>query len=115
MQCIGAVALYFATFGEGFGPIFLDEVGCTGSEASLLECSHEGVRNHDCSHFEDAGVMCPGELMMWSCDCNAKYTRWIESLICTIQVQQIALSMYAWACGERTWVGHYGEKNLGLL
>ena len=59
---IGAVALSEAAFGEGIGPIFLDEVGCTGNEISLLECSHEGILNHDCSHFEDGGVACPGEL-----------------------------------------------------
>ena len=58
---IGAVALSEAAFGVGFGPIFLDEVGCTGNEARLLECSHEGVLNHNCFHFEDAGVVCPGE------------------------------------------------------
>ena len=68
-QCIGAVALDFATYGVGSGPIFLDEVECTGNEISLLECSHEGVLNHDCSHFEDAGVACPGELKQ-SYDCH---------------------------------------------
>ena len=48
----------------GIGPIFLDEVGCTGDEASLLECSHAGVHNHDCSHYEDAGVLCPSKHFM---------------------------------------------------
>ena len=67
----GAFALSSAPFGVGIGPIFLDEVGCTRNETNLLECSHEGVRNHDCFHFEDAGVLCPGKLMMWSCDCHA--------------------------------------------
>ena len=69
MLVIGAVALDFAAFGEGFGPIFLDEVGCIGSEASLLECSHEGVLNHDCLHLEDAGVVCPCEFCYACCKC----------------------------------------------
>ena len=48
-----------ATFGRGTGPILLDRVGCTGTESSLLSCSHRGIGVHGCSHSEDAGVMCP--------------------------------------------------------
>ena len=51
-----------AAYGAGIGPIFLDEVRCTGNETTLLECTHIGVREHDCSHLEDVGVLCPGEL-----------------------------------------------------
>ena len=51
-------ALSFAHFGEGTGPIWLDDVFCTGSESELLECSHNGVGNHKCDHFEDASVRC---------------------------------------------------------
>ena len=51
-------ALSNAYFGEGSGPIWLDDVSCTGSESELLECYHNGIANHDCSHFEDASVRC---------------------------------------------------------
>ena len=47
-------------FGGGTGPILVDEVQCTGSESSLSQCPHDGIGNHDCSHFEDAGVICLG-------------------------------------------------------
>ena len=57
----GAVAILEATFGAGNGLIFMNEVGCTGNEASILECSHVGNCDHECSHFEDAGVMCLGK------------------------------------------------------
>ena len=47
-----------AEFDGGTGPIRLDEVQCTGNESSLSQCPHDGIGNHDCSHFEDAGVRC---------------------------------------------------------
>uniref|UniRef100_A0A8C3UIV3 SRCR domain-containing protein n=1 Tax=Catharus ustulatus TaxID=91951 RepID=A0A8C3UIV3_CATUS len=47
-----------ASFGPGIGSIYLDNVTCTGSEASLLQCDHNGWGNHNCHHREDAGVVC---------------------------------------------------------
>ena len=52
------VALHSAHFGPGTGPIGLDDLNCTGTEHSLLNCSHLGVGSHNCGHFEDAGVVC---------------------------------------------------------
>ncbi|XP_051504864.1 neurotrypsin-like isoform X2 [Myxocyprinus asiaticus] len=47
-----------AYFGEGQGPIHLDNVKCVGTEASLGECSALDLGAHDCRHSEDAGVIC---------------------------------------------------------
>ena len=49
-----------AAFGQGTGPIWLDDVQCTGSERSLSTCAHPGwgIHVHSCSHVEDAGVYC---------------------------------------------------------
>ncbi|XP_014804320.1 PREDICTED: T-cell differentiation antigen CD6 isoform X2 [Calidris pugnax] len=45
-----------ATFGRGNGSILRDEVGCQGHEDHLWDCP--AVTQHDCSHKEDAGVVC---------------------------------------------------------
>ena len=47
-----------AEFGEGSGGILLDNVGCTGAERTLLQCSHGGNYTHNCGHDDDAGVTC---------------------------------------------------------
>ncbi|XP_074511081.1 uncharacterized protein LOC141779943 isoform X2 [Sebastes fasciatus] len=47
-----------AHFGGGTGQIWLDDVGCLGSERSVTECQHGGFGKHNCGHSEDAGVIC---------------------------------------------------------
>ncbi|WAR22275.1 DMBT1-like protein, partial [Mya arenaria] len=57
----GAVAIGNAYFGQGLSnmPILLDDLGCSGSESSVLSCSHRPIGHADCGHGEDAGVICP--------------------------------------------------------
>ena len=54
----GSEALQEAHFGEGAGPIHLDDVFCFGTETRLDSCQANPVGDHDCFHFEDAGVRC---------------------------------------------------------
>ncbi|PIK48882.1 Galectin-3-binding protein A [Apostichopus japonicus] len=50
-----------ASFGEGSGEIHLDDLSCIGDESNLLSCGHSAIDN--CSHGEDAGVVCSTVLL----------------------------------------------------
>ena len=47
-----------AFYGQGSGPIWLDDVNCVGTEGTVGNCSHRGWGVEDCGHYEDASVDC---------------------------------------------------------
>ena len=59
-------------FGEGTGPSWLSDLRCTGSEANLLQCPHDGVGS-GCFLSDDVGVVCTNEDLPdegeWMCLC----------------------------------------------
>ncbi|NWV83259.1 DMBT1 protein, partial [Dasyornis broadbenti] len=61
-----------AHFGGGSGPIWLDGLSCSGEELTLAQCRLHTWGEHDCSHAEDAGAVCSGELR-WSQVCSAEH------------------------------------------
>jgi len=50
-----------AWFGQGSGPVFLTDMLYYGTEGSFQEHSGSGQGVHNCSHDEDAGVICTGQ------------------------------------------------------
>lgn len=54
-------ALAEAAFGEGTGPIWLEQVECRGTEPSLQDCWARTADGGACRHKEDAAVNCSGE------------------------------------------------------
>ena len=71
-----AIAVRNVPFGQGTGPVLQYNVRCTGTESSLLNCSHDVV--HPCSHSSDAGVVCPP---CKSCRYVFRY-KWFKLLSC---------------------------------
>ena len=54
---IDAIAYSNAHYGQGTGPILLDNLACIGTEYNLTSCSYDSDTS-DCGHYEDAGVHC---------------------------------------------------------
>ena len=55
---LGGEAHDYAEFGEGSGPIHLDNVECDGSEPTISHCDSNAWGEENCNHYEDASVTC---------------------------------------------------------
>ncbi|XP_078392583.1 scavenger receptor cysteine-rich type 1 protein M130-like [Cetorhinus maximus] len=62
LQCghLASIDYYARLFGEGSGPIWLDEVECMSHESTIWQCQTDPWGKHNCHHREDAGVVCSG-------------------------------------------------------
>ena len=76
----GSIAFQRARFGQGTGPILLDDLRCVGTEQTLLDCRLDVITT-DCSHSEDAGVRCRARGMS---DVMLFYSTLIHSLTRTL-------------------------------
>ena len=46
-----------SVYGQGNGTILLDDLECLGNETNLFKCGRKSG-SHDCTHQEDAAVVC---------------------------------------------------------
>uniref|UniRef100_A0A8C5ZFB4 SRCR domain-containing protein n=1 Tax=Marmota marmota marmota TaxID=9994 RepID=A0A8C5ZFB4_MARMA len=67
-----------AHFGEGSGPIWLDDLNCTGEEAYVWQCPSQGWGQHNCSHKEDVGVICSEFLALRLVSHDQECAGWLE-------------------------------------
>ena len=54
------IAYGSARYGQGAGPIWLSRLSCFGNESSLTDCSQSNVGTKNCTHSDDASVVCYG-------------------------------------------------------
>ncbi|XP_021368579.1 deleted in malignant brain tumors 1 protein-like [Mizuhopecten yessoensis] len=90
-------------FGQGVGPVYLDQVECDGTESSILSCPNFGwnMSSHGCNaHNDDAGVIC----LPWASLLTSRYygpvTFWDDKL-----------SNYGLVCDD----GHFGNVAAEIL
>ncbi|XP_077872014.1 antigen WC1.1-like [Ictidomys tridecemlineatus] len=98
-----------AHFGEGSGPIWLDELNCTGEEAHMWQCPSQGWGKHNCSHKKDAGVICSEFLALRLVSKDQECAGWLEVFynntwgsVCHSPMEAVTLSVICrqLGCGD---------------
>ncbi|XP_010773653.1 lysyl oxidase homolog 3B [Notothenia coriiceps] len=75
-----------AKYGKGQGKIWLDNVQCNGGERSIDSCKSRGWGNSDCTHDEDAGVVCKDERIPGFVESNV-----IDAQVDEKQIEEVRL------------------------
>ena len=56
LTCVDAIAYSYTRFGQGSGAFQMRNVGCSGSESRLIDCSYNNASTY-CDYYV-AGVSC---------------------------------------------------------
>ena len=92
-----SIAYSSAFYGQGTGTIWLDDVQCTGNEASLINCPANSLGSHNCTHAHDAGVRCQIECK-WSASISDQL--FMRYNLCIICVSFGKCLVYDYRCRE---------------
>ena len=58
---IAGYGLPWGRVGGGSGPIWLDDVWCSGGESRLVDCEHGGLGSYNCNHNKDVLIRCDND------------------------------------------------------
>uniref|UniRef100_A0A6I8NW97 SRCR domain-containing protein n=1 Tax=Ornithorhynchus anatinus TaxID=9258 RepID=A0A6I8NW97_ORNAN len=112
-----------AHFGPGAGPVWLDELRCSGNEVHLGRCPSKGWGRHDCRHKEDAGALCsvfPGLRLVndtWACAGRLEvFHNGTWGSVCSNSMQDVTVNLICrqLGCGDSGTLespGTYGEAS----